>query len=752
MSHDVIMKRRPGTGRTVSAAACLVVVVAALAALPAPGALAADRPALATAAPFAVLTGGGIVSGSATTVTGDVGVGPGRETQGLAPDRVRGSVHQGDATWSGAHGDFVRSFDALAAFPCERDLPPELGGLAVAAGTSCAAADARLSATLTLDAGGDADAVFVVRVPRSLTTAADSTIVLAGGARACNVFVIVGDSAVVGERTSLQGAVLAQGPIVLAADASVDGRILSRDGDIELDGTTVSVSMCDRPATTTTTVTPSAPISTPNSTVAGAPQQPGRSAGGGAAMPTPARGPGPDEPRAAGSPGSPPPKPPAAVGDPGRNLVAVPAGGGGDDTEVPSADAGRFPAELAARKNSVVRTGAKTTQPLIEALTPLVSSGVTAEQAVQQGFGRFPVGGRATYTHDWWFPRFGPGWRLHEGTDIFAAMGTPVRSPSDGRTRVSSGGLGGLAVYVVEPGGTYYYLAHLSAVAPGLVDGKEVVTGEVVGYVGDSGNARGGLPHLHFEVHPGGGEPVDPKPVLDGFLDDALGAVPELLRTLAVTPGAATSDPVTAGATDAGEASAMPPSANHEATLATAASSPGEPRARLLVWVTLLGLGALAARGFARWSLSSATAHHRTDRQAEPVTTAAVGDSGQVASASPHVHLELHPHEGEAVDPKPVHDGFLADALGAGPNVLRTVAVTPGAVSDAASANAGDGTSTAPPGNQEATGTTARGPGGVRVRLMVWATLLGLGGMAASELARWSVSSAKRRHRTGHPA
>ncbi len=188
-----------------------------------------------------------------------------------------------------------------------------------------------------------------------------------------------------------------------------------------------------------------------------------------------------------------------------------------------------MPTELQARTNAVQRSGASTTKPLLDALAPLRAAGATSEEAAMTGFGRFPVAGEATYTHDWLFPRFGPGWRLHQGTDIFAPRGTPVRSPADGRVRVSRGGLGGLAVYVTESDGTYYYLAHLAGVAEGLADGDPVAVGQLVGYNGSSGNARGTPPHVHFEVHPQGGGPVDPKPVLDGFLADALAAAPHVV-------------------------------------------------------------------------------------------------------------------------------------------------------------------------------------------------------------------------------
>ena len=204
-------------------------------------------------------------------------------------------------------------------------------------------------------------------------------------------------------------------------------------------------------------------------------------------------------------------------------------GGEGDDTAEPPADAGPFPEHLRRQMNSVKRTGANDTRGLLAALAPLAEFGVSPEEAVHLGFGRFPVGGEARYSHDWWFPRFGPGWRLHMGTDIFAAMGTPVRSPTDGVVRLTQGGLGGISTYVSQPDGTYFYMTHLSGYPPGLVDGQQVKTGQVVGYVGNSGNARTTPPHLHFEIHPGGGSAIDPKPYLDQWIADALAQVPALV-------------------------------------------------------------------------------------------------------------------------------------------------------------------------------------------------------------------------------
>jgi murein DD-endopeptidase MepM/ murein hydrolase activator NlpD len=193
-----------------------------------------------------------------------------------------------------------------------------------------------------------------------------------------------------------------------------------------------------------------------------------------------------------------------------------------------------MPAALEARMRSVKRTAANSTDGLIAALAPLAPYGLDATQQAIVGFGRFPVAGPARWSDDWWMPRHTDGrWRLHEGVDIFAAAGTPVRAPVDGVVRVTNGGLGGLAVTVRQPDGTYWYLCHLSAIALGMVDGVTVATGQVVGFVGDSGDAKGGPPHLHLEVHPRGGAAVPPKPVIDRFVADAIARAPQLVAAYA---------------------------------------------------------------------------------------------------------------------------------------------------------------------------------------------------------------------------
>jgi LysM repeat protein len=119
------------------------------------------------------------------------------------------------------------------------------------------------------------------------------------------------------------------------------------------------------------------------------------------------------------------------------------------------------------------------------------------------------VGG--TYFNDWGFPR--GGGRAHEGNDLFAARGTEVRAPVGGTVEQLSGRIGGLQFRLYGDDGHLYIGTHLDTFG----QGGSVAAGTVIGYVGDSGNAIGSRPHLHFEIHPNGAAPVNPYPTLKNF-------------------------------------------------------------------------------------------------------------------------------------------------------------------------------------------------------------------------------------------
>ena len=119
----------------------------------------------------------------------------------------------------------------------------------------------------------------------------------------------------------------------------------------------------------------------------------------------------------------------------------------------------------------------------------------------------FPMQGGCGFTDTWHAPR--SGGRLHEGVDIIGAKGLAIYATNDGViSRMSTGGaLGGNAIYVKIPNGTYFYYAHLDSFAPGMAVGVPVKAGQIIGYNGSTGSTT---PHLHFEVHPFGGPAVNP--------------------------------------------------------------------------------------------------------------------------------------------------------------------------------------------------------------------------------------------------
>jgi len=109
---------------------------------------------------------------------------------------------------------------------------------------------------------------------------------------------------------------------------------------------------------------------------------------------------------------------------------------------------------------------------------------------------------------------FGPG---HQGIDIFAARGTPVLAVANGRARQAVEPKGGNAIYLTESDGTQYYYGHLESFEGPSVT-RLVKAGDVLGYVGTSGSAKGTQPHIHFEYRPRGGGKVDPFDELNRVL------------------------------------------------------------------------------------------------------------------------------------------------------------------------------------------------------------------------------------------
>lgn len=120
-----------------------------------------------------------------------------------------------------------------------------------------------------------------------------------------------------------------------------------------------------------------------------------------------------------------------------------------------------------------------------------------------------------SFINDWGFAR--SGGRTHEGTDIFAPRGNKAVAVDSGRVSLRSNSLGGKVVWLTGDGGISYYYAHLDGYPSGLSSGDRVSKGQVVGYVGNTGNARGTSPHVHFGMYPRGGSAVNPFPTLRNY-------------------------------------------------------------------------------------------------------------------------------------------------------------------------------------------------------------------------------------------
>lgn len=123
-----------------------------------------------------------------------------------------------------------------------------------------------------------------------------------------------------------------------------------------------------------------------------------------------------------------------------------------------------------------------------------------------------PVNGAVAFSDSWGAAR--SGGRRHKGVDMIASRGTPIVAVESGTvSRLSTGSLGGNAVYFNGNSGDRYYYAHLDSFASGIGGGVSVAVGDLLGYNGSSGNASYSVPHLHFQHAPGGGDWVNPYPL-----------------------------------------------------------------------------------------------------------------------------------------------------------------------------------------------------------------------------------------------
>jgi hypothetical protein len=225
---------------------------------------------LGTAGSFVVLAGAGITNTGPTTLNGDLGTFPTTSITGAGSLTVTGTNHAGDAVTQGAKTALVTAYDNAAGQGPPSPIAADLTGLTLAPGVYNSASSVGLSGALTLDAAGDPRAVFVFQAGSTLTTASGSRVSLVNGAQACNVFWQVGSSATLGTGSVFRGSILAMTDITVTTGATLEGRVLARNGAVTLDTNTITRPQCaaGTGASPSASATPAATASataTPNS-------------------------------------------------------------------------------------------------------------------------------------------------------------------------------------------------------------------------------------------------------------------------------------------------------------------------------------------------------------------------------------------------------------------------------------------------------------------------------------------------------
>lgn len=150
---------------------------------------AATAPSLGAAQSFAVLGGSTVTNTGATTVNGDLGVWPGSAVTGFPPGSVTGgTIHTADAAAQQAQNAVTTAYNSLAGQACDADLTgQDLGGQTLTPGVYCFSSSVQLTGTVTLDAQGSANAVWVFKMGSTLTTASGSSVLVIDGGSPCNV-------------------------------------------------------------------------------------------------------------------------------------------------------------------------------------------------------------------------------------------------------------------------------------------------------------------------------------------------------------------------------------------------------------------------------------------------------------------------------------------------------------------------------------------------------------------------------------
>jgi hypothetical protein len=192
---------------------------------------------LGTSANFAILAGSAVTNTGSSVIAGSVGVSPGTSVTGFPPGTVTsGSIHSADATAGTAQNDLTTAYNNAAGQSVTQVLTgQDLGTVgALGPGVYFFASSAQLTGTLTLNGGGNPNAVFIFQIGTTLTTATSSVVLAINGAQAANIFWQVGSSATIGASSTFLGNILALTSITTNASVVMGGRLLARNGAVTI--------------------------------------------------------------------------------------------------------------------------------------------------------------------------------------------------------------------------------------------------------------------------------------------------------------------------------------------------------------------------------------------------------------------------------------------------------------------------------------------------------------------------------------
>lgn len=194
---------------------------------------------------FSVLAGSTVTNtDSPTTVSGDVGVSPGTAVTGFPPGLAGGTIHLADGAAAAAQTALTAGYIDAAGRSGGTTVSGDLVGQTFTAGVYKSTSSLAVSGDVTLDAQGDPAAVFIFQISSTLTTGSGSHIVLANGAKACNVFWQVGSSATLGTNSVFKGNILALTSITITTGVNLEGRALARNGAVTLDNDVINGCTC----------------------------------------------------------------------------------------------------------------------------------------------------------------------------------------------------------------------------------------------------------------------------------------------------------------------------------------------------------------------------------------------------------------------------------------------------------------------------------------------------------------------------